>query len=170
MTDTMLSKEEFWAKLQAARKPAFSGGHPFSNAWKAGQLSKAQLGFWAMQHYYYIEEVTQMFAGLLMRLPDLDARLHMLENLNGEEFPDRHPDLLLRFAEACGMSPERVKNAYNAGEVLPSTMAMRPRVSCSVIAMPTCFISREYRPPMKATGHLRGWRLSSRSRLSGRVL
>ena len=125
MTDTVLSKDDFWARLQAARKPAFSGGHPFSNAWKAGQLSKAQLGFWAMQHYYYIEEVTQMFAGLLMRLPDLDARLHMLENLNGEEFPERHPDLLLRVAEACGMSPERVKNAYNAGEVLPSTMAMR---------------------------------------------
>jgi len=125
MTDTLIAKADFWKRLQAARTPAHSGGHPFSNAWKKGELTRAHLGFWAMQQYYYIEEVTQMFAALFMRLPDLDARLHMLENLNGEEVPERHPDLLLRFANACGFSTERVKNAYIAGEVLPSTMAMR---------------------------------------------
>ncbi|MSO64651.1 MAG: hypothetical protein EXQ85_02400 [Alphaproteobacteria bacterium] len=125
MTDALLPKAEFWKRLQAARSPAHSGGHPFSNAWKRGELSRSQLGFWAMQQYYYIEEVTQMFAALFVRLPDLDARLHMLENLNGEEVPERHPDLLLRFAAACGFGEERVKNAYLAGEGLLSTMAMR---------------------------------------------
>jgi pyrroloquinoline-quinone synthase len=125
MTDQLMPKEEFWKKLQDARTPSHSGGHPFSNAWKKGEVTKDQLGFWAMQQYYYIEEVTQMFAALFMRLPDLDARLHMLENLNGEEFPERHPDLLLDFAEACGYSRDRVKAGYLNGEILPSTVAMR---------------------------------------------
>ena len=81
----LMPKEEFFKKLQEARTPSHSMGHPFSNAWKSGELTKEQLGFWAMQQYYYIEEVPQMFALLFARLPDLDARLHMLENLNGEE-------------------------------------------------------------------------------------
>ena len=121
----LLPKTEFWKKLQEARTPSHSIGNPFSNAWKSGELTKAQLGFWAMQQYYYIEEVPQMFALLFARLPDLDARLHMLENLHGEEFPERHPDLMLNFAEACGFDRERVKNAYTNGEVLPSAIAMR---------------------------------------------
>ncbi len=125
MTDQLMPKEEFWKKLQDARSPSHSGGHPFSNAWKAGELSKEDLGFWAMQQYYYIEEVPQMFAALFMRLPDLDARLHMLENLNGEEFPERHPDLMLQFAESCGYKRDFVQGAYKRGDILPSTMAMR---------------------------------------------
>lgn len=125
MSDQLIPKKDFWKKLQEARTPAHSSGHPFSNAWKKGELSRDHLGFWAMQQYYYIEDVTRMFSALFTRLPDLDARLHMLENLNGEEFPERHPDLLLNFAEACGYGRERVKNAYVNREVLPSTMAMR---------------------------------------------
>ena len=121
----LIPKKEFWKKLQEARTPSHSSGHPFSNAWKNGELTKAQLGFWAMQQYYYIEEVPQMFAALFMRLPDLDARLHMLENLTGEEYPERHPDLMLNFAEACGLSRDFVTGAYLNGRVLPSTIAMR---------------------------------------------
>ena len=53
----------------------------------------------------------------------------MLENLIGEEVPDkqgkRHPDLLLRFAQACGVSPRRVSEAADRGDILPGTRAMR---------------------------------------------
>ena len=125
MTDQLMPKEAFFKALQAARNPSHSSGHPFSNALKAGELTKGDLGFWAMQMYYYIEDVTRMFSALFTRLPDLQARLLMLENLNGEEFPDRHPDLLLDFAEACGYEREHVKTAYLRGDVLPSSMAMR---------------------------------------------
>src|SRR5690606_120445 len=45
---------------------------------------------------------------------------------------------------------------------LPSTL--------SVMRMPTCFISCDCVPPMKATGQRSGWRRSRRSRLWGRVL
>ena len=51
-----MPKEEFWKKLQEARTPSHSMGHPFSNAWKNADLTKDHLGFWAMQQYYYIEE------------------------------------------------------------------------------------------------------------------
>lgn len=124
-----MNRKEFYAALVKARTVRHSGAHPFSMAWANGELSRAELGFWAMQHYYYIELIPQQFGHFFCRLPDLDARRHMLENLIGEEMPNkphkRHPDLLLKFARACGMSTERVKSAETRGEILPSTRAMR---------------------------------------------
>lgn len=122
----MLSRHDFVQALREARSGALSSAHPFSLAWKNGELGKSQLGLWAMQHYYYIEQVSQQFAALFARLPDLDARQHMLENMLGEETPGaRHPDILLKFAKACGRDPQAVKDAALNGEVLPGTMAMR---------------------------------------------
>ena len=101
MSEQIMPKEEFFEALKAARQPVHSGGHPFSNAWRNGDLTRDQLGEWAAQQYYYINIVAQMFAALYARLPDLDARQHMLENLIGEETPgQRHPDILLKFAKA----------------------------------------------------------------------
>lgn len=125
----LLDQSRFFAALEAARKPQHGGGHPFSRAWGAGELSRAQLGEWAIQHFYYIDPIPQQFAALYARLPDLDARQHLLENLLGEEMPQtpakRHPDLLRKFARACGVADERTQGAEAAGEVLPTTRAMR---------------------------------------------
>ncbi len=125
----MLNQSDFYASLEAARQPKHGGGHVFSRAWAAGELSRAQLGEWAMQHFYYIDPIPQQFALLFSRLPDLDARQHLLENLLGEEMPHapgkRHPDLLRKFARACGVSDERMFAAEAAGEVLATTRAMR---------------------------------------------
>ncbi len=116
----------FQAALEAARQPRHSGLHPFTAAWVEGQLTREQLGRWAVQHYYYIEPIAQQFALLFARLPDLDARQFLLENLLGEEDPQgRHPDLLLRFAAACGVDSEQAKTAELSGEILPGTRAMR---------------------------------------------
>jgi pyrroloquinoline-quinone synthase len=124
-----MNRQQFFAALEAARQPQHGGGHPFSRAWAAGDLSRAQLGDWAIQHFYYIDPIPQQFATLYARLPDLDARQHLLENLLGEEMPNaptkRHPDLLKKFARACGVSEERITRAEQAGEILPSTRAMR---------------------------------------------
>jgi pyrroloquinoline-quinone synthase len=126
MTSQMLLKEAFFKALIGARSNSHSSGHPFSLAWKNGKISRAQLGLWATQHYYYIEQVSQQFAAMFARMPDLDARQHVLENMLGEETPDaRHPDLMLKFAKACGLDPQAVKDAALNGEVLPGTMAMR---------------------------------------------
>lgn len=125
----LMNQEAFYAALEAARMPRHGGGHAFSRAWANGELSREQLGDWAVQHFYYIDAVPQQFAQLFARLPDLDARIHLLENLLGEEVPDRpgkrHPDLLRKFAKACGVSDERMLSAEDRGEVLPTTRAMR---------------------------------------------
>jgi pyrroloquinoline-quinone synthase len=124
-----MPQAQFFAALEAARQPQHGGGHPFSRAWASGELSRAQLGEWAIQHFYYIDPIPQQFAALFARLPDLDARQHLLENLLGEEMPHapskRHPDLLRKFARACGVSDERMLRAEEAGEILPTTRAMR---------------------------------------------
>jgi pyrroloquinoline-quinone synthase len=115
--------------LPPSRQPKHGGGHIFSRSWGAGELSRAQLGEWAIQHFYYIDPIPQQFAQLYARLPDLDARQHLLENLLGEEMPacpeKRHPDLLRKFARSCGVSDERILRAEQNGEVLPTTRAMR---------------------------------------------
>ncbi len=126
---SLMDRARLFAALEAARQPQHGGGHPFSRAWAAGELSRAQLGEWAIQHFYYIDPIPQQFALLYSRLPDLDARQHLLENLLGEEMPGkpgkRHPDLLRKFARACGVSDERILGAEQRGEILPTTRAMR---------------------------------------------
>ena len=125
----MLQTQDFFSALEAARRPKHGGGHPFSRAWAAGELDRARLGDWAVQHFHYIDPIPQQFAQLFARLPDLDARQHLLENLLGEEMPacpkKRHPDLLRKFARACGVDDARVLGAEAAGEILPTTRAMR---------------------------------------------
>lgn len=125
----LLQTPAFFAALEGARQPQHGGGHPFSRAWAAAELSRAQLGEWAIQHFYYIDPIPQQFAALYARLPDLDARQHLLENLLGEEMPQspskRHPDLLRKFARASGVTDERILQAERAGEILPTTRAMR---------------------------------------------
>ena len=125
----LMNQSELFAALEAARQPKHGGGHVFSRAWAAGELSRAQLGDWAIQHFYYIDPIPQQFAALFARMPDLDARQHLLENLLGEEMPNapgkRHPDLLRKFARACGVSDERILRAEENDEVLATTRAMR---------------------------------------------
>ena len=73
----LMPRDEFYKALEDARTPKHGGGHPFSRAWADGQLDRKQIGYWAMQHYYYISPIPQQFAALYARLPDLDARQHM---------------------------------------------------------------------------------------------
>ena len=126
---TLMNQKDFFAALEKARSPVHSGGHPFSHAWASGELSLKQIGFWAVQHFYYIDPIPQQFGHFFCRLDDLEARQHMLENLLGEENPrepeKRHPALLVKFGKACGLKDEDFHGAELAGNVLPSTRAMR---------------------------------------------
>lgn len=129
MQEQLLGPEEFGQALAAARQSRHGGMHPFSMAWARGELTREQLGQWAMQHFYYVDAVAQQFAALYARLPDLDARLELLDNLIGEEMPGqpgkRHPDLLVKFARACGLRDENIFDAEARGLILPTTRAMR---------------------------------------------
>ncbi|MCA8887263.1 MAG: hypothetical protein KDA46_00405, partial [Parvularculaceae bacterium] len=101
MTDR-LSFDEFVKELENARKPKGSIKHPFSVAWANGELTREQLGMWAIQHFYYIDAIPPQFAALYSRMPDMEGRLMLLDNLIGEDMPDApgksHPQLLLNFA------------------------------------------------------------------------
>lgn len=127
-TDALMEKEVFWQKLKEARQEVASIRHPFSKAWANGELTREQLGDWAVQHYYYIAPVPQHLALLYSRIPDLDARQHIMENIVGEEMPDqpekRHPELMVKFAMACGKTREEVEEAEDRGDILPTTRAM----------------------------------------------
>lgn len=123
---TVPARPDFRARLDAARNAASSIDHSFSKEWSAGRLNRKQMGYWAMQHWYYIDRVPQNFAEMYVRCPDVDTRLFILENLNGEETKSkRHPDLLLDFAEACGYPRDEVVNGDRDGRVLPEARAMR---------------------------------------------
>jgi pyrroloquinoline-quinone synthase len=125
----MLKEVAFYAALEDARKPRGSKGHPFSQAWAAGRLSREQLGKWAIQHYHYIAAIPPQFAALYSRMPDEQGREMLMENLVGEEpphAPDKsHPRLLLKFARACGLKDEDLTGAELRGDILPGTRAMR---------------------------------------------
>jgi len=117
---------EFRTKLDEAREASSSVSHSFSEEWAAGRLSRRQMGYWAMQHWYYISRIPQQFGQMYVRCPDSDTRLFILENLVGEEEESgRHPDLLLDFADACGYPRAEVERADRDGRVLPTTRAMR---------------------------------------------
>jgi pyrroloquinoline-quinone synthase len=125
----MMSKAEFIRALEAARSVKHSQQHPWTRLWADGKLSRQQLGAWARQHSYYIDPIPQQFAVLYSRLPDLDARQHLMENLLGEEMPHapekRHPDLLRKFTRAAGVSDDDMFATEERGEVLAATRAMR---------------------------------------------
>jgi pyrroloquinoline-quinone synthase len=125
----LLNEVPFYAALEDARRPRGSSKHPFSQAWASGQLSRAQLGQWAVQHYHYIVAIPPQFAALYSRMPDAQGREMLMENLVGEEPPHApeksHPRLLLKFARACGLTDEDVTGAEMRGDVLPATRAMR---------------------------------------------
>jgi hypothetical protein len=126
LADAVPPRPEFRARLDAARTQASSEVHSFSRDWAAGKLSKRQMGFWAMQHWYYIDRVPQQFGVMYARCPDVDARLIILDNLIGEEAAGgRHPDLLLDFAEACGYPKDEVRRADRDGRILPTARGMR---------------------------------------------
>lgn len=125
----LLNEGEFRRALEQAREGNHSTRHPLSSAWAAGELSREQLAFYGTQHYYYIAMIPQQFAQLFVRLPDLAARQHLLENLIGEEDParpdKRHPDLLLQFVEACGQPRAQTLAAEHEDRILPAVRAMR---------------------------------------------
>jgi pyrroloquinoline-quinone synthase len=124
-----MKSQEFFKALEGARMPTHGEGHPLSRAWANGELNRGHLGFYATQHFYYIDAIPQQFAHLYCRLPDLDARQHLMENLIGEEMPSqpdkRHPELMLKFGQACGLERQDIMDAEKKGEIVPGARAMR---------------------------------------------
>src|SRR5262245_18716162 len=92
----MAEHSEFRKQLEAAVNARHSRLNPFTVKWVKGELTRAQLGAWAAQHYQYVSQFPRWCATVYGECPDPDARDFLLENVIEEERGTNHVDLLLR--------------------------------------------------------------------------
>ena len=111
---------EFRQQLEAAVNARHSRLNPFTEKWVKGELTRSQLGAWASQHYQYVSQFPRWCATVYGECPDADARDFLLENIVEEEAGTKHVDLLIRFAEACGVTRADVETARQ----IPSTRGL----------------------------------------------
>jgi pyrroloquinoline-quinone synthase len=116
----MSETSAFRTRLEAAVNARHSRLNPFTERWVKGDLSRAQLGAWAAQHYQYVSQFPRWCATVYGTCADADARDFLLENIVEEEAGVKHVDLLIRFAEACGVGRAHVERAPQ----LPTTRGL----------------------------------------------
>ncbi|PTX64667.1 pyrroloquinoline-quinone synthase [Melghirimyces profundicolus] len=129
----LLTREEFRNQLEEAVKGNHSQASPFSVAWSEGKLKREHFAKWAENHYHYVGPFADYLGYIYSSIPDqfTDAKDFLLQNMWEEELGgDRHTDLLIRFAEACGTTADRVQNPKN---MLPSTLGLQSW--CYAVAM-----------------------------------
>src|SRR5207248_5168464 len=116
----MTDMSPFRQRLAEAVNARHSRLNPFTEQWVKGALSRDQLGAWAAQHYQYVSQFPRWCAIVYGQCPDPDARDFLLENIIEEESGTKHVDLLIRFAEACGVSRAEVESKQQ----LPTTRGL----------------------------------------------
>lgn len=116
----LLSRDEFRVALEEAIKGREAKNASFSQAWASGLLQRHHFARWAENHYHYVGPFADYLAYIYANAPDhaTDAKDFLLQNMYEEELSDiRHTDLLIRFAEACGTTRERVIDPHNMNPV-----------------------------------------------------
>jgi pyrroloquinoline-quinone synthase len=129
----LMSQDEFRTALENAIKGKSANQSPFSIAWATGKLSREHLCRWAENHYHYVGPFADYLGYVYARMPAhyQEAKDFLLANMYEEEIGgDRHTDLLIRFAEACGTTRERVQDEDNMS---PTTRALQSW--CYAVAM-----------------------------------
>jgi pyrroloquinoline-quinone synthase len=129
----LMNQDEFRTALESAIAGKTATKSPFSIAWAEGTLTRAHLARWAENHYHYVGPFADYLAYIYARTPDhmTDAKDFLLANMYEEEIGgDRHTDLLIRFAEACGTTRERVIDPDNMS---PTTRGLQSW--CYAVAM-----------------------------------
>lgn len=112
----LLAEDDFRVALQEAFSGTMAKDASFSRAWATGRLEKKHFVNWATNHYHYIGPFGDYLGLMYARTPDSarDAKDFLLQNMYEEELSDdRHSDLLIRFAEACGGTREYVQDRTN---------------------------------------------------------
>jgi len=116
----LLSPEAFRSELEEAIKGREAKNASFSKAWADGSLERRHFARWAENHYHYVGPFADYLGIVYANTPDActDAKDFLLQNMYEEEVADvRHTDLLIRFAEACGTTRERVEDPRNMNPV-----------------------------------------------------
>lgn len=113
----LMDELTFRAALEDAMTGTMARDASFSRAWAAGKLTNQHFVHWAANHYHYVGPFGDYLGLMYANTPDTarDAKDFLLQNLYEEELSDdRHTDLLIRFAEACGGTREFVMDRNNA--------------------------------------------------------
>lgn len=123
----LLSKDEFRKQLEEAIKGNHSQKAPFTVAWAEGKLGRKHFSRWAENHYHYVGPFADYLAYIYHNTPSdpkfASAKDFTLQNMYEEEIAaDRHTDLLIRFAEACGTTAERIIDPNN---MAPTTLGLQ---------------------------------------------
>ncbi len=129
----LLNRDDFRSALENSIQGKSANQAPFSVAWASGKLSRAHLARWAENHYHYVGPFADYLGYVYGRTPaqHQEAKDFLLANMYEEEIGgDRHTDLLIRFAEACGTTRERVTNPDNMS---PTTRGLQSW--CYALAM-----------------------------------
>ena len=132
MTELM-PEQEFRTALEDAIKGREAKNASFSQAWASGLLQRHHFARWAENHYHYVGPFADYLGYIYSNTPDhaTDAKDFLLQNMYEEELSDvRHTDLLIRFAEACGTTRERVtgfmlRGSCTRSRVVPHASAKR---------------------------------------------
>lgn len=130
---TLMNRDEFRSALERAIQGKSANKSPYSIAWATGKLSRAHLARWAENHYHYVGPFADYLGYIYSRTPDhyQEAKDFLLQNMYEEEIGgDRHTDLLIRFAEACGTTRTRVMDPENMS---PTTRGLQSW--CYAVAM-----------------------------------
>lgn len=128
-----MAKSAFRLALEDAINQRHSAVHPWSEAWTTGKLNRQLLGEWVKQHYHYVSHFSEWLGTVYANCPHWDVQHFLLENMTEEEGfvgsadfqPVRHCDLLLEFAQTCGMKKQEVLDAQVNGELLPETLGLQ---------------------------------------------
>jgi pyrroloquinoline-quinone synthase len=116
----LLDKTQFRAAIKEAMQGREAKDASFSVAWSNGQLKREHFARWAENHYHYVGPFADYLAHIYANAPDhaTEAKDFLLQNMYEEELADiRHTDLLIRFAEACGTTRQRVQDPRNMNPV-----------------------------------------------------
>ena len=116
----LLDRDEFRQALGDAIKGREAKDASFSRAWAEGKLKRHHFARWAENHFHYVGPFADYLSYIYANTPDeaTDAKDFLLQNMYEEELADiRHTDLLIRFAEACGTTRERIENPDNMNAV-----------------------------------------------------
>ena len=129
----LMDRDTFRSALQDALKGREAKDASFSQAWAEGKLKRDHFARWAENHYHYVGPFADYLGYIYANMSDefTDAKDFLLQNMYEEELADiRHTDLLIKFAEACGTTRERVEDPSNMNPVTRGLQAW-----CYAVAM-----------------------------------
>jgi pyrroloquinoline-quinone synthase len=121
MTDRPMSPTEFEAALRAIGTERYHSLHPFHKLLHGGKLNRGQVQAWALNRYYYQNQIPVKDATLIARLPSSALRREWRKRLIDHDGDGNAPggmERWLKLAEGVGLDRAYVESLQG---LLPAT-------------------------------------------------